>query len=89
MANETKNQIQNVSLPEMLMEMKKPNYCDYIDADGNLAQNVQAGSVMVTKESDLLKLTNYAPGSIAYTAGFLEMWQLSADGVTWVSLIDD
>lgn len=57
---------------------------DYVQ-DGRIVVGANAGSVMVTSESDLVQLEGYAPGSIAYTAGFVDMWQLNASG-TWVAL---
>lgn len=41
--------------------------------------------IMVSSESDLSALTEQlAPGSIAYTAGNVNRWQLGLDG-TWTS----
>ena len=57
---------------------------DYVK-DGELVRGAPLESVMVTAESDLASLTGYEPGTIAYTAGFKAMWQLSAAG-QWVSL---
>lgn len=55
--------------------------------DGTLNRGANAPSVMVTAEADLAELTDiYVPGTVAYTAGFKAMWQLSADG-TWVSMM--
>ena len=55
--------------------------------DGTLNRGANAPSVMVTAEDDLAELTDiYTPGTVAYTAGFKAMWQLSADG-TWVSMM--
>ena len=57
---------------------------DYVQND-KVIVGANAGSVMVTSESDLAQLEGYATGSIAYTAGFADMWQLNASG-TWVAL---
>ena len=73
------------------------NRTDYVDVvqdtgntdyllDGVIYKNAPTKAVMVTEESDLADLTGYDPGSVAYTAGFKAMWQLSADG-TWESII--
>lgn len=69
------------------------NIADVIQSDGNLSyikdgiihKNVPLKSVMITSQSELSILTDYEPGTIAYTAGFASMWQLSADG-TWISI---
>lgn len=58
---------------------------DYL-LDGVVYKNAPTKSVMVTAETDLADLEGYEPGTVAYTAGFTAMWQLSADG-TWVSMI--
>ena len=57
---------------------------DYIK-DGEKHINVSGLSVMVESSSDLANLTGYPPTTIAYTAGFGNMWQLDADG-TWQSI---
>lgn len=58
---------------------------DYVQ-DGVVYKNAPTKAILVTAQSDLANLTGYEPGSIAYTAGFKAMWQLSADG-TWESII--
>lgn len=55
----------------------------YVDADGALVTGKEAMAVMVTDEDDLTALAGEVnPGSIAFTAGFKQAWQLKADG-TW------
>lgn len=56
---------------------------DYIK-DGVVYKNAPMKTVMVEEYSDTSSLTGYEPGTIAYTAGFTNMWQLSANG-TWVA----
>ena len=51
-----------------------------------LEKNVFASSVLVTDEADLANLPPYPAGTIAYTAGFQAIWQLSAAG-EWVSVL--
>ena len=53
---------------------------------GVLTQDTPARSVLVTAQSDLANLPEYPAGTIAYTAGFKAMWQLSAAG-SWVSVL--
>ena len=53
---------------------------DYVDADGNIQRDKNQVSVLVRDETDLALLTDYAVGTIAYTAGFADIWQLGADG---------
>lgn len=60
---------------------------DYIDSDGNAHIHSKVSEVIVTDASDLAGLTGYGVGSIAYTAGFANMWQLSASG-DWVAIVE-
>lgn len=56
--------------------------------DGDLYTGRTADAVMVEDEDDLTGLTGILnPGSIAFTAGYKEMWQLAADG-TWVDMLE-
>lgn len=57
---------------------------DYVQ-DDKLIIGSKPSSVMVSSENDLTDLEGYVPGSIAYTAGFADMWQLDSDG-NWISL---
>ena len=57
---------------------------DYIQ-DGRVVRNADLKSVMIASQNDLANLTGYEPGTIAYTAGFKAIWQLSATG-QWVAL---
>ena len=63
---------------------------DYVNSDGDLVFGVNQRGVMVTAEADLANLPTelYAPGSVAFTAGFKAMWQLGADG-EWVDMMAD
>ena len=56
--------------------------------NNSLYRGASAESVMVTSEDDLSNLDVYTPGSIAFTAGFKKMWQLSADGA-WVDILEE
>lgn len=56
---------------------------DYVK-NGELHKGGSSASVMVTAQSDLANLP-VEPGTIAYTAGFGQMWQLAANG-TWVEI---
>ena len=69
---------------EQMDESVAMGVTDYIE-NGVAHNNNVTHSVMVESESDLASLDNYAVGSIAYTAGFGSMWQLSADG-EWVEV---
>lgn len=57
---------------------------DYIE-NGTLYKNSPCKSVLVTGQSELVSLAGYSPGTVAFTAGFKSMWQLSASG-EWVSV---
>ena len=62
-------------------------YTDYIK-DGKIVQGASGSAVMVRSSDDLASIANdYAPGSIAYTAGFKGLWQLSA-AREWVDMLD-
>lgn len=52
---------------------------------GSLIRDLTAPAVMVTAESDLGNLPAYPAGTLAYTAGFGSMWQLSSAG-EWVEV---
>lgn len=72
-----------------------PAYSDVVNTTGNLDyikngklfKNQPTPSVMVTAETDLDSdlLSGYPAGTIAYTAGFANMWQKDASG-EWVEL---
>lgn len=65
--------------------LSKIGQTDYVK-DGELHVGGTAPSIMVSAETDLDNLPDiYPPGTVAYTAGFQDMWQLGADG-TWVSI---
>lgn len=51
-----------------------------------LVKDTPAPSVLVSTQDDLAELPAYPAGTIAYTAGFKAMWQLSAAG-DWVSVL--
>lgn len=55
---------------------------DYVDGDGAIQTEVPVVCVMVRSSSDLSALSDYKPGTIAFTAGFGSLWQKAADG-TW------
>lgn len=57
---------------------------DYVQ-DDKVIVGEKPSSIMVSDENDLDELEGYVPGSVAFTAGFAEMWQLDADG-NWVAL---
>lgn len=58
---------------------------DYVKG-GVIYGGAYTSMVMVESADDLENLPDtYAPGSIAFTAGYQDMWQLAADG-TWVSV---
>ena len=78
----------------MLNQRKKGNGLEYIDVvqnagntdyvlDGAVVKNAPMKIVLVTSKAQAeALLSEYDPGTIAYTAGFLQMWQKAADG-TW------
>lgn len=59
---------------------------DYVQ-DGVLHVSATTRSVCVASRADLASLPKeYPPGSVAFTAGFKELWQLDATGA-WVDMI--
>lgn len=60
---------------------------DYI-LNGEIVENVPVICVMISAETDLELLSDYRPGTVAYTAGFANAWQKSAAG-EWVSMTEE
>ena len=60
---------------------------NFIYKDGEVVQVTGSVVVMVSGEGDLTNLAErLEPGSIAYTSGWGEAWQLGLDGTTWTSM---
>ena len=57
---------------------------DYVK-DGKIYHNNPSQSVLVRNSDDLELLVNYNVGTIAYTAGFKDIWVKQADG-QWVEV---
>lgn len=69
-----------------ITKLVKTGQTDYVK-DGTLHRGGNVPSVLVTAQSDLAQLPDdYPPGTVAYTAGFKALWQLSAAG-EWVSIL--
>lgn len=75
-----------------MLKLKKRNeYIDLVNtaanidyvSGGKIMRNSGARMVLVESQSQLSSLSNYDPGTIAFTAGFVKMWQKSPGG-TWV-----
>ena len=61
------------------------NAVDYVK-DGVLYRGGAAGSVLVESSDDLAGIAQYyTPGTFAYTAGQVNVWQLGTDG-TWTAV---
>lgn len=60
---------------------------DYVK-DGTLYRHQESDAVMVESADDLEmdELADYAPGTLAFTAGYQAVWQMAADG-TWADLL--
>ncbi len=77
----------------MLLHSEGYHYSDVVNARGNedyvqngkIHKNVSTQLVLVSGSEDLSLLGSYAPGTIAHTAGFTDMWQKSPSG-EWVSM---
>ena len=61
---------------------------DYVDSNGNIVKNDDAKTVMVRSKLDLPLFSGYNPGTLAYTAGFKNIWQLDASG-EWKIIIEE
>lgn len=61
---------------------------DYVDNNGNIVKNDDAKTVMVRSKLDLPLFSGYNPGTLAYTAGFKNIWQLDAGG-EWKTIIEE
>lgn len=59
----------------------------YTTQNGQKITPVPYESIMVSSKSDLSGLI-CAPGTVAYTAGFGNMWQLDAEG-TWQTIVEE
>lgn len=83
----------------MIVSRERPNdpikrISDVVQDTGNtdyilgnaIYKNSPTKSVLVTAESDLSRLSDYDPGTVAYTAGFEAMWQKDATG-EWISMV--
>lgn len=58
---------------------------DYLK-DGTIYRDAETKSVMVSSQSDLANLGEYGPGTIAFTAGYVNVWHKGLDG-TWTSMV--
>ena len=71
---------------------KKPQILDLVHnkslmayVDGNkIISNIPMQTILVSAHSDLENLIDYSPGTIAYTAGYRQMWQKAPNG-SWVA----
>lgn len=77
----------------MLLHNGEHFYSDVVNARGNedyikngeIHKNASTQLVLISGSSELSLLADYAPGTIAHTAGFADMWQKSASG-EWVAM---
>lgn len=58
---------------------------DYV-VNGKIITNSGGKSVLVETENDLVLLGAYEPGTIAYTAGFVKVWQKDSSG-QWIQMV--
>ena len=57
---------------------------DYVK-NNTIYKNNPCKAVLISNEQDLTKLSEYPPGTMAYTAGFRSLWQLSISR-EWISV---
>lgn len=67
--------------PQILDLVHNKSLISYVKND-RIIRNVPIQTVLVSSDSDLELLQDYSPGTIAYTAGYQQMWQKSPNG-TW------
>lgn len=60
---------------------------DYVK-NGIIYRDNPVKNVLVGSENDLAYLTDYEPGTVAYTAGYQAMWQKDVTG-EWVDIVGD
>ena len=58
-------------------------------ADGVWHKTDGTSVYLVESQSKLSSIQDAAPGDIAYTAGFGDVWQLETDGQTWTAVSVD
>ena len=58
---------------------------DVVGADGKLMKGMPIDCVMVRSSADLVNLNDYSAGTVAYTPGFVSIWQLDTAG-NWVEM---
>lgn len=67
-------------------DLCKAGQTDYV-RNGELHSVGIASAVMISSSDDLAELsTHYPPGTLAYTPGFRDMWQLNAEA-NWISIL--
>ena len=69
--------------PQRIDVVQNRGIVDYVQ-DGAIINNSVAEMVLVSGYSDLELLESYTPGTIAFTAGYQQMWQKAPNG-TWAS----
>lgn len=79
--------IEGSNLPHVFDGVQDLGNIDYVK-DGKVYKNAQCVAVMITASNDLLLLGDYGVGTLAFTAGFTNMWQKDIDG-TFVQMIGD
>ena len=72
-----------MSVIETMSMVPSRGLYDWIGTDGVLHIGETAKSVLVTSSGDFSALQGYPPGTIAYTAGYVDMWMLD-NGGDWV-----
>ena len=61
---------------------------DYVNKEGILTRDSPAAQVLVRNEDDLSLLSEYAPGTFAFTKDGSHVWMKAADG-SWNDWIAD
>ena len=77
---------QDLDIQNWVADVVQPMENIDIVKDGVLYPDNPIRQVLVGSESDLDQLGEYAPGTLAFTAGYLNIWQKSVDG-TFVAIV--
>lgn len=75
----------NSNIPFLVDLVNEASNQDYV-LNGEIHKNSAIAVILVGSQSDLASLTDkYEPGAVAYTAGFVNIWQLDTSG-NWVEV---
>ena len=80
-------QKENSTLPQVFDAVQDLGNIDYVK-NGVIYKNAPCVAVLIASSADLELLEDYEAGTVAFTAGFENMWQKDIDG-TFVQMIGE